>query len=148
MSTYLPMPLNAAHHIWNNFSNRHALEDTKDKDGKWIRTEKSDYNKAVDVLLNTAVAITGYLAINRFHLKWDGPFLPMSAMIAMIVPYALWIEATTFYTVQGAIGAVAAVKERNVYQLAKNLAIAALAYAGTTTSPGWVMNKINKFFMI
>ena len=148
MSSYLPVPVNSAIHVWNNFSNRRALEDTKDKEGKVIKSQKSDYNGDVTLLMNTAVAIVAYLAINRFHLKWDGNFLPVSAMIAYMFPYALWIEATTFYTVHGAIGAIAAAKERNVYQLATNLALAFLAYAGTTTGPRAVMNKINKWFMI
>lgn len=128
----LPLPISSAFHVLSNFSNRTKLEDKLNRDGKWDKTEKMDYNTAVYVLYNTAIAIAGFVAVSIFADKWHNCWLPVTLFALKVFPDSVWLGITGYGTAVGAAGVVQAIKERNPTQLAAHAALTLFSYFGTT----------------
>jgi hypothetical protein len=99
---------------------------------QWDKTDKTDYNAAVYVLYNTAIAIAGFVAVRIFSDKWHNCWLPVTLLALKVFPDSVWIGITGYGTVVGAVGVVQAIKERNPTQLAAHAALTLFSYFGTT----------------
>jgi hypothetical protein len=141
----MPLPINAALHFLSNFKGRDKLEDVQNEDGTWDILDKYHYNQALTILYNTAIAVAGCVAVNKFADKWHNGLLPIALVAANVFPSALWIGTTGYGTAVGAAGAIQAIKQRNPTQLAAYAALTLFSYFGTTIRHVDIHPKIQQF---